>query len=33
MAAALKQAVTTAVDKMTTTKLSDSPRRKKHKAK
>jgi len=33
MAAALKQAVSTAVSKMTTTTLSDSPRRKKHKVK
>ena len=32
-ASALKQAVTTAVDKMSTTTLPDSPRRKKHKAK
>jgi hypothetical protein len=32
-ASALKQAVSTAVDKMTTTTLPDSPRRKKHKAK
>jgi hypothetical protein len=33
MAAALKQAVSTAVDKMTTSTLPDSPRRKKHKTK
>jgi hypothetical protein len=33
MAAALKQAVSTAVIKMSTAKLPDSPRRKKHKAK
>jgi hypothetical protein len=33
LAGALKQAVSTAVDKMSTAKLPDSPRRKKHKSK